>query len=589
MKPYLDVGSADAYRKEALDQIPRLLSLMDRNAFSPTYGCADRTYWLDKSIDFSSAIMQYSVHSLALVYAHDFPENAYYHQPKIKEWILASMSYWSKIQKNDGSFDEFYPNERGWAGPTGFLLYAMLSAFELLGNEFPPERKKEFFETCRKAAIFLAKYDEHGILANHHAMALLPIYYASHVLGDESLLYNFEEKLDYFLNLQSPEGWFLEYDGADLGYLSASISFLTKLTQIMERDSDHPNHHAWLKKINACIPPAIAFASHFAYPNGYYAGTMGSRQTLHFYPHGFEIHGRKNPLAAGVAEHLAKGLSEGSLVPPRIMPDRYVAYRVNEFLQSYLEAFPRSKTKIGLIPFQEKAFQKVFWEARMMVKNSPAYYATINLAKGGVIKLFDKKKKSLAINDCGVLLEDGEGNTLTTQWIDSSYQPSFSEEGCTVSGKMHVWATELPTPIKMMALRSALITFGESTDLAYKIKGKIRERIILKNKAVPLSFERKITFSPQGCEILDTIDATEYSHSFVRGKVGDEFSIRYVPQSLYFQLQELGVSGRMLSSVEIDSLNQNKRFAMRQKIDLPLKKETKSMKGVIKSKEGETK
>ena len=224
----------NVYAKKALAQIPRLLSMENRNAFSKTYGCFDRTYWLDKAIDFPSSILQFSVHSLALVYSHPLADNPYYKKKKIREWAIAGIEYWMKIQHKDGSFDEFYPNEHGWAGPTGFLLYVMLDSYKLLEKEFPIELKKEFFKICRKAALYLAKYDEHGILANHHAMAILPIYYASKVLKDESLLYNFNDKFNYFLNLQDEEGWFLEYDGPDIGYLSATVSFLAKLHKISD-------------------------------------------------------------------------------------------------------------------------------------------------------------------------------------------------------------------------------------------------------------------------------------------------------------------------------------------------------------------
>ncbi len=561
--------ASDAYRREALDQIPRLLSLMDRNPFSKTYGCADRTYWLDKAIDFPSAIMQYSVHSLALVYANDFEGNIYYRQPKIKEWILASIKYWSSIQKNDGSYDEFYPNERGWAGPTGFLLYAMLASYELVGEEFPSEMKSEFFGTCKKAALFLAKYDEHGILANHHAMALLPLYYAAHVLHDDSLLYNFNEKLDFFLGLQSNEGWFLEYDGADLGYLSASISFLTKLLKIMEINGTHTE---WKTKIEASIPPAIAFASHFVYPNGYYGGTMGSRQTLHFYPHGFEVWATKNEHAAAVADWMAEGLANGTLVPPRIMPDRYVAYRVNEFLQSFLDAFPRGKIKRGTLPWQGEPFHTYFSHARMVVRKTKSYYAVVNLAKGGVIKAFDLHTNHLLLNDCGIMLTDTEGMVSTTQWIDDAYTCTDHENKSQVTGLMHKWANELPTPLKMMALRSALITLGSNTDMAYSIKGKIRERIILQNKALPLSFNRKIIWKENEFSVTDEINSESYPQSFLNGKKGDEFSIRYVPQSLYFQAQELGVSGKMLTIEQITELNDRKKMSITETVTVKSKK-----------------
>ena len=96
------------YAEKALSQIPRILSLEDRNEFSSTYGCFDRTFWLDKAIDFPTALAQFSVHSLALAYTYDFPGNIYFQNEKIKKWCIAGMDYWTHIQNSDGSFDEFY-------------------------------------------------------------------------------------------------------------------------------------------------------------------------------------------------------------------------------------------------------------------------------------------------------------------------------------------------------------------------------------------------------------------------------------------------------------------------------------------------
>ena len=61
------------YAEKALSQIPRLLGNMDRNQFSPTYGCFHRDYWLDKTSDFPDAVRQFGVQSLAIVYKEDFP------------------------------------------------------------------------------------------------------------------------------------------------------------------------------------------------------------------------------------------------------------------------------------------------------------------------------------------------------------------------------------------------------------------------------------------------------------------------------------------------------------------------------------
>lgn len=49
----------EVYLNYALDQIPRILGNMDRNSFSPTYGCFHRDYWLDKTSDFPDAVRQF--------------------------------------------------------------------------------------------------------------------------------------------------------------------------------------------------------------------------------------------------------------------------------------------------------------------------------------------------------------------------------------------------------------------------------------------------------------------------------------------------------------------------------------------------
>ena len=129
--------SRDVYARLALAQLPRLLGNQDRNHYSPTFGCFHRDYWLDKTSDFPDAVRQFAVHSLALVYKHEFPGNIYRGQSKIRDWAVAGLDFWASIQHGDGSFDEFYPYERGWVGPTGFTMFAVAEAFRLLQSEMP--------------------------------------------------------------------------------------------------------------------------------------------------------------------------------------------------------------------------------------------------------------------------------------------------------------------------------------------------------------------------------------------------------------------------------------------------------------------
>ena len=42
-------GLRPVYAQKGLAGIPRLLTLMDRNELSPTFGCMDREFWLCRS------------------------------------------------------------------------------------------------------------------------------------------------------------------------------------------------------------------------------------------------------------------------------------------------------------------------------------------------------------------------------------------------------------------------------------------------------------------------------------------------------------------------------------------------------------
>ena len=237
------------------------------------------------------------------------------------------------IQHNDGSFDEFYPNERGWVGPTAFTTYSIIESYTTLYKAIPEDTSERIKKAIEKAAYFIAKGDqEEDHLANHQAMACLAVWKAYRLLEDYNLLKAYKKLWKGFLDYHvSEEGWSREYDGIDPGYLSATVSFLAKIYQ--------DNQDQEIKEV---CSSSIKTCSYFAYPNGFYGGSTGSRNTLHFYPHGFEIFGNSIPLAQSVAEKMLVGLDQGKLVPPSIMSDRYVFYRVPEYLQSYLDYSERT-------------------------------------------------------------------------------------------------------------------------------------------------------------------------------------------------------------------------------------------------------
>lgn len=546
----------NVYAERAISQIPRLLSMQDRNPFSPTYGCFHRDYWCDKTSDFPDAVRQFGVQALALVYKHDFPGNIYKGSKKVRDWTIAAMDFWTQLQHSEGSFDEFYPYERGWVGPTAFTCFTMIEAYQLLNPEIPADKAERILAAIRRAAHFIAAGEsEEDHLANHHAMACLAVWKAYELLKDPSLKEGFERVWKVFLTYHRPdEGWSREYDGVDPGYLSATVSFLGKVYQM----NPEPRIFEVLKQ-------SVEFCSYFVYPNGFYAGSMGSRNTLHFYPHGFEILAGELPLAARVADRMLEALGEGKLVPPEIMSDRYVFYRVPEFLQSYLDYTPRTETQ--LLPYERAPFRSYFPRARVFVSTQPDHYVIANLAKGGVVKIFDRHEGKLLLNDCGLVGRLETGQIVTSQWVDPSYEAKFVDNGWEVHGSLNIVpSNKLFTLMKNLIFRSALLLLGWNPSLAHWMKGQIRKSLTLGRRPVPVRFHRRFEIS-EGRMRLATEVWIEGNARIKDLSIGDEFFVRFVPQSRYFQSQELEVQRTVLTDEQIRNLNAGKRILLESVIE----------------------
>jgi len=445
-------------------------------------------------------VRQFGVHALAMVYAHDMPGNLYYRKAKIRDWAVAGMDFWAKIQHANGSFDEFYPYERGWVGPTAFTAFTVTESLRLLAHEIAGPQKDRIIRAIRKAAYFIAAgQSEEDHLANHHAMACLAVWKAHELLGDTQLKSAFEKLWQGFLSYHRPEGWSLEYDGIDPGYLSATVSFLGKIYQT------HP-----CPDLAGVLKGAVEMCSYFVYPNGFYAGSLGSRNTLHFYPHGFEILAREIPLAGKIAESMLTALEQNKLVPPEIMSDRYVFYRVPEFLQAYLDYAPRSLSAAADLPFERAPFQTYFPDAKIWVRKTERHYFIANLAKGGVLKAFETDTGRLVLNDCGVLARLEDGKVVTSQWIDKKQQHTVSGQGWQVEGRLkYVPAHKLFSPLKHVLFRMFLLAVGWIPFLAHRLKGWIRKVLILGSGDAPVTFRRRLEWSDQGVFLVTELENPE--------------------------------------------------------------------------------
>jgi hypothetical protein len=286
--------SRDLFAAAALADIPKILTLQDRNPHSPTYGCFDRNYWQYKIIDFPSGMAQEFVYPLALAWAIDCPGNPYHGKASIRDWAIAGMRFAAASAHSDGSCDDYFPYERA-AGAAAFSLLACLDAYRLLGLR--DDALEEFF--ARRGA-WLADHRESGRLSNHEALIALDLALLGELDGGDRWQASFEARLARLLSWQDEEGWFQEYEGCDPGYLTLTISVLARLHEMQPRED-----------LARALERAVAFAAEFSHPDGSYGGEYGSRNTYNFFPHGFELVGRWMPAALAVNDRFLEALAAG--------------------------------------------------------------------------------------------------------------------------------------------------------------------------------------------------------------------------------------------------------------------------------------
>ena len=515
----------NGYIQFVLQNIPRLLSNMDRRPQSPTYGCADRNYWHYKIVDFPCGMLQETCLTLAQLYSIDFEGNIYHDKEVIRDLSTAIIDYCLKIQKKDGSFDEFFPNEHSFS-PTAFNLYAVCMAYRILKLDEP-----RIIEHAQKSARFLLNYGHCGA-SNQEVAAVAGIYCYHSISGDDSVLKGLDLLLEGILESQSREGWMPEYQGPDIGYQSIALGYMTDYYRLSQD-----------QRVKDSIDSMIKFLGYFVHPDGSVGGEYGSRYTSYLAPHGFELNGKTNHLAARIAK---KVFLEGDPKVNTALDDRYICHFL---LPSYLAAIEHFSPAANSVKLPcEGEFEKYFSDSNIFIKSTGKYYSIFNLQKGGCFKLYSKEGDSLS--DSGYIV--CQPKTLAiNNWIDFDNKVVVTKNTLEVEGAFHKMMNRVPTPFWHFALR--LVTFF----LGKRVLPFLKKHLILRDKPIGVKFKRVIEYNDINIRVTDKVFSTN-------GKVFDLYeagslSYRYVAPTNYFSTEELsdfhskGVSlGKNLSSIYVE-------------------------------------
>lgn len=502
----------DLFAREALVQIPKLLTLLDRNAHSPTYGCFDRNFWQYKIIDFPSGMAQEFVWPLALAYDTDVPDNPFYQQPAIRDWVEAGIIYAAHSAHADGSCDDYFPYERA-GGAAAFSLLACIESYTQLGLNNPVALR--FFE---QRADWLAHHNESGRLTNHQALIVLCLERLSKLLQTSKWDKARVQRLERVLSWQNPEGWFQEYEGCDPGYHTLTISCLAQIYHL------RPD-----PRLKEALIKAVELSAEFVHPDGSYGGEYTSRNTYNFFPHGFELVGQWMPEALGICDRFLIGLANG--LAPCYADDHIIGHHTWNYLLTWRD-FVKDRPK----PTPRSTGRVWFKDAQILIDRRQDTELYLALNKGGVFKLF--RGNQLVASDTQFSLRVLAGSKVKNAvgHLVDSYRVNVGEDEIIIEGQLG-WAKQKQmTPTNLLILRVVMLTVGRFfPNLIRKLLQKV---LITGKKSSPFSFRRRLSWKNGQWCVTDELQVKSLQRVINAGIGCDQTSI-YVVMSRTFQLGQL--------------------------------------------------
>ncbi len=540
----------DLFAREAIAQIPKILTLLDRNLHSPTYGCFDRNFWHYKIIDFPSGMAQEFVLPLALAYDTNLPDNPFYHQHVIPQWVEAGILFAARSAHADGSCDDYFPYERA-GGAAAFSLLACIDSYTLLGLD--NQIALRFFA---KRADWLANHHESGRLTNHQALIVLCLELLSKLLNTSRWDRAQVQRLEQVLSWQSSEGWFQEYEGCDPGYHTLTISCLARIYQLK------PDI-----RIKEALVKAVQLAAYFVHPDGSYGGEYTSRNTYNFFPHGFELVGQWLPDALRINDAFLVGLANG--LAPCYSDDHIIGHHTWNYLLAWRDFVTERPLPVsrptGLIWLLEAKIlidrrQSIVWQQKapsreqgdkgetLTTNHQPLtassshqplatkYELYMALNKGGVFKLFRNNQLIISDTQFSLLVHEGNKYQNAVGHLVGNYQFRVNENEISIQGQLG-WAKQKQmTPLNLLILRIVMLTLGRF--FPNLIRTLLQKILIVGKKNAPFRFRRQLRWEDGHWYVLDELQAKTWENVTAAGIGCDQTSI-YVVMSRTFQQSQL--------------------------------------------------
>jgi hypothetical protein len=500
------------YLKSVLHQVPRLLTQLNRNCHSKSYGSFDRNYWHYKTNDISCARFQEAGKVLALLYVTKFKNNIYYQSHQIEAYLNACLNFTAKIQNSDGSYNEWYINEGSYVC-SSFVSEAIADILILLGRKKIKNYNK-IITSLKKTAKWLCSNEELSVI-NQYAGSILALRKIYRLTKDKNLLFYESKKLKKILDLQNlNEGWWPEYGGPDIGYLSVTIDYLSEYYNISKSN-----------KLLRPLKLACNYIQNFLQPNFSAGGHYMSRNTEYLHPAGFARLFKKVSSAKKILNFCSLALEKEIGVIPKNLDDRYLCYILSSWLKTgvILKSQSRFSNKILF-----SRINNYFSNSQIISYKNGKTIFNCNLKKGGSFIYFVNNKyysdSGLKINYRNNLYSTGVINKNLIIRNNTNY---YSCKGCFSKINDQTMHTNLMIVFKLFQL-----IFGKLNFVQKFLKLFLRNKLIIFNQTKKnFFFKRTIIIKKKYIKIIDIVKCKFFNPI----NIGEDSIYAQVPSSkIYF-------------------------------------------------------
>lgn len=479
--------------------IHHLISEQNRDPHTPAYGCFDRRYWGWKLADFPEATFQRNVYPFALLY--DDAQSDFFRNPNLREGIISGLKYAATIQHKDGSFDQAFPNEHSF-GATAFLLHDLLEAYRVVREDISDDIQKCIENCLFRASEFLCSHGEHhGLISNHIAGAALSLFVSADYFQEDHFRECGESFAQVVLQYQSREGWFIEYAGADPGYQTLCIYYLSKIFRLWPTD-----------ELEDALKRAIEFVSFFAHPDGTFGGEYGSRRTSIYYPGGMAILKGHFSLADHLNREMFMSVGRGTTV-------NLVSVDIGNMaplLSNYICALQAGEDNVNPdptpLPWETSNICKDFPDAGIFIRSTDYLYSILGVSNGGVLKVFDRNSGKALWDDGGYICALGNGKWITTQITDLKNESTIAARDIELSSDFYCVLHSMPTPFRFLLLRLLNLTVMRSTWLGDIVKKRLVKLLVSGKQKQAMWLERRVSFLDKKVVVRDYLRKSEKLH-----------------------------------------------------------------------------